>query len=431
MKRLFKGATIITCNENFDIINNGMIAVYGDSLDYVGEYNREFEEQYAADSTIIANNKVLMPGLINAHTHLAMTLFRGYGGSLPLKQWLKEKIWPAESKLTAKDCAIGAQVGISEMLLSGTTCFLDMYFFMDAIAEVVKKTGIRAVLTRGLLSGDDFDEKLEESRSLYENYHNTANNRITVMQAIHAEYTNDEYSIGKSLELAKELDCAMHIHLSETDGEVERCFKRFGVTPVEFFRDIGLFDRPTIAAHCVSLSDDDMKILKEYKVNVVHNPSSNLKLASGFAQIDRMIKAGINVSLGTDGASSNNNLDMMEEMHIAALLAKAVAKDATALDAKSAIRMATINGAKALGLDDEIGSLEKGKRADLIMINQNSPFMLPKNEVCENIVYSANRSNIEMTMVDGCILMERGILRTIKNDDLFNQFEEAVRRIRS
>lgn len=429
MKTLIKHPYIITVDSEFTIYADGIIMIDGGIIRHVGDYSEDLAVGFGSDRVIDAAGAIVMPGLINAHTHLTMTLFRGYGGGLPLKEWLEQRIWPAESRLKQGDCYWGSMMGIAEMLLSGTTTFLDMYFFEDETARAVDESGIRAVLSRATMGSDDYGHRLDESVDLFKRFHNTADGRIRVMLGPHAEYTNSREAVADCITAARELGAGMHIHLSETEHEVRECHDRHGVSPVEFFDSTGLFELHTAAAHCVVLSDRDMEILKSRGVNAVNNPTSNLKLASGCAPVEKMLKYGINVALGTDGASSNNNLDMIEEMHIASLAAKGYYKDPSALPAHEVIKMATINGAKALGISDMTGSIEAGKKADLIMFDQNSAFLNPPVDIVDNIVHSAGRSDLLMTMVEGRILMDRGMLHTIDADCVRYNFKKTVERL--
>ena len=427
MKQLIKYVRIVTCDEDFTLYDGGMIAIDDGQLTYVGEQDDAYMASFGADEVIEGNDNIVMPGLVNAHTHLSMTLLRGHGSDLPLREWLEDKMWPAEAKLVDRDCYIGSMIGLAEMLRSGTTAFLDMYFHMDQTAEAVKEAGLRAVLTPGVVAGNDLEDRVTGIKKLRADYQEDW--CIYVWPGPHAEYTNTTESLKRSVELAKELGCGLHIHLSETEREVEECVARHGMSPVKYFNEIGIFDVPTVAAHCVAVDDDDIKILSEKHVNVVHNPTSNMKLASGCAPVQRMLDAGINVALGTDGAASNNNLDMLEEMHIAALIAKGFTGDPTALNASQVIKMATINGAKALGMEDSIGSLEVGKQADLIMLDGHSVFSRPRGEWLNNLVYSMGRSDVVMTMIDGKILMRDGAYTTIAINKMLEAFDQSATRL--
>ncbi len=427
MKKAFKNAVVLTCDSNFTVYENGMVLIDGGEISYVGYYDDAKFDDFDAKEMIDAGGNILMPGLINAHTHLPMTLFSGFGSGLPLKEWLEEKIWPAEAKLTPEDVYIGSKMGIAQMLLSGTTAFLDMYYFIDDMARAIEETGIRAVLSRAVLDPGGFDERLAESIESAKKYKDHP--MIDIMMGPHAVYTNGKQSLLRVLDEAKSLGCAIHVHVSETAGEVEACIQEHGMSPVAYLESLGYFETHVAAAHCVHVSDEDIAILASRGVNVVHNPTSNMKLASGIAPVQKMIDAGINVALGTDGASSNNNLDMLEEMHIAALLAKLKDGSPTAVDAQCAIEMATINGAKALGIDDKCGSLEAGKRADIIMLDMKSAFSYPQREYLNSLVYSMGRRQVAMTMIEGRVLQENGKVLGLDIESLGRTFNNCVDRL--
>ncbi|MCK5129579.1 MAG: amidohydrolase [Clostridiales bacterium] len=427
MRKLITNALIITVDQTFAIYKNGMVIIDDDVISYVGEINQAIIDQSAVDEVIDAEGNIIMPGLVNAHTHLPMTLFSGYGSGLPLKEWLEDKIWPAESKLTPNDIYIGTKMGIMQMLLSGTTCFLDMYYFIDDMARAIDEMGIRAVLSRAVMDIGGFDYRLKESIDSIKKYEE--HKMIDIMVGPHAVYTNSKEGLQQILEVAKKYNKSMHVHVSETEDEVKNCNNEHGMTPVEYFDELGLFDVPFVAAHCVHVTDNDIKIMANKKVNAVHCPTSNMKLASGIAPIQQMIDAGINVALGTDGSSSNNNVDMFEEMHVAALIGKMKNGDPTALNAKTVIQMATINGAKALGVDEKVGSIEKGKHADLIMMDMKSPFSQPDREFLDHIVYSMGRGQVKMTMIAGKVLQKNGIIKNSDFKKLREQFNNCVDRL--
>lgn len=427
MKKIFINAIVITVDDSFTVYENGMVLVDEDIISHVGDMDQDKMNEFNADSVYDLDGNILMPGFINAHTHIPMTLFSGYGSGLPLKRWLEEKMWPAEAKLTGNDVYIGSKMGIAQMLLSGTTCFLDMYFFIDDIARAVSEMGIRAVLSQSLMDVGGTNNSIKECIESIEKYED--NDMIDIMVAPHAIYTNSKESLEKELDVAKQYNKPINIHVSETEFEVESSYNNNGVSPIKYLDDIGVFDVHAIAAHCVHVSDDDIRILSGKNVSVAHNPSSNLKLASGIAPIQKMIDAGVNVTIGTDGSSSNNNVDMIEEMHIAALLGKIYNGDPTALDAETIIKMATINGAKALDIDSKTGSIEVGKQADLIVIDTNSPFSQPKREYLNNLVYSIGRGQVVMTMVGGKVLQSNGEVIGLDLKELDMQFNDCVKRL--
>ncbi|MEF9952167.1 amidohydrolase [Clostridium sp.] len=423
MKILIKNTTIITVNEENKVLNNTDIGIDNGKIVFIGE-----KSDFKADKIIDGSEKVAMPGLINAHTHIPMSLLRNYANDLPLFQWLSEKIWPIEGKFTEDHIYWGSMLSIAEMIKTGTTTFNDMYFFMEDMAKAVEKTGIRASLSRGMMGESaEGDDRFNELRSLYNNYNGACNGRITVMAGPHAPYTcSDEY-LESVMDIADELNIPLHIHLSESKGEVEDSYSAKGVSPIAHMENIGIFNRKTVAAHCVHLTEEDIDILKKHNVSVAYNPGSNLKLGNGFAPICSMIDKGVNVALGTDGASSNNNQNMFEEMNLASIVNKSVTGDTTKVPAMKAIEMATINGARALGIEDRVGSIEVGKNADIILVDMEKPHLYPQLDAASSMVYSAQGSDVSDVLVDGNILMENYKLTTID----FKEVKENILRLTS
>lgn len=410
MKILIKNVNLIPMDDKNEVIENTNIYIIDDRVAYIGELRQDIEVERIIDG----KNKIAMPGLINAHTHIGMSLLRNFADDLPLHDWLTKKIWPTEANLRGDDVYWGSLLSMVEMIQGGTTAFCDMYFFMDEVGKGLEESGIRGILTRGLIEEQGKSQiKLDETRELYKKYHGKGNGRIKVMVAPHAPYTCSPDFLKETFNLAKELNTGIHIHLSETKKEIEDSFKLYGKSPIKHVYDLGLLDLPTIAAHCVHLDDDDIEIIKEKNVFPVNNPGSNLKLASGFAPIDKMLKRGIPVALGTDGSSSNNNLNMFEEINLAALVNKAVNNDAISVPAISALKMATINGAKALQWDKEMGSIEVGKKADMILIDTDKPHLYPHHNIISSIAYSAQASDVDTVIVDGKIIMEKREIKTL------------------
>lgn len=410
MNLLIKNVTLVPMDKKNDILENTNIYILNNKIEHIGYLRGDLK----VDRIIDGKGMVAMPGLINSHTHIGMSLLRNFADDLPLHEWLTQKIWPIEAKLTEEDVYWGSLLSMVEMIQSGTTAFCDMYFFMDQVGMGLEEAGIRGVLTRGLIEEEGKSIiKLNETRELYRNWNGKGNGRIKVMVAPHAPYTCSPDFIMKSCALAKELDTGIHIHLSETKKEVEDSFKQYGKSPIKHVYDLGVFEIPTIAAHCVHVDDNDIEILKENNVSVVNNPGSNLKLASGFAPVDKMVKKGVNVALGTDGSSSNNNLNMFEEINLAAIVNKAVNMDAVSIPAKTAVEMATINGAKALLWSEEIGSIEVGKKADLILIDIDKPHLYPHHNIISSLAYSAQGSDVDTVIVDGKIIMENREIKTL------------------
>ncbi len=428
MNYIIKDATIVTMDDSvvidkgYIIIENGKI-IKVSSGSYIGD-----EGKY---TFIDGNHKLVMPGLINCHTHTPMGLMRSYGSGLPLDRWLNEKIFPVEDKLTGDDMYWGSMLAICEMLATGTTTFNDMYFQTHSTADAVIKSGMRAVLTYcGTCFGpyDDYSalKSVENNRKLFDDY--KSSDRISISVSPHAVYTcTDQFLADDAIE-AKRLNTIVHTHLSETVKENDDCMREKGKTPTQHMRDLGLFDSPTVAAHCVHLTDEDIDILKEYNVSVVNNPTSNLKLGSGICDIEKLIGKGINVTLGTDGASSNNNLNMFEEMHIASVLVNGLKMNASAISPLDVLKMATVNGAKALKLDN-VGVIKEGYKADIIMLDLDKPHFMPMHSYTDNLVYSAQGSDVCMTMVDGEILYEKGKFTTIDIDEVKENIDRIYRRL--
>lgn len=368
--------------------------------------------KYPDYEVIDGRDSMVMPGFVNCHTHAAMTLLRGYADDLPLMEWLSKKIWPREAHLTAEDVYWGTLLSILEMIKGGTTCFADMYFFMDKVAQAVSETGIRAVLARGMVGlGEKAALALRESEEFVKTWHNQAEGRITCLLGPHAPYTCPPDYLKEVMRLSDDLGVGLHIHLAETQSEVEEMKEKYNRRPVELMNSIGLFaGRHVLAAHCVHLSEEEMELLACYRVGIAHNPESNMKLASGVAPVPELLAKNALVGLGTDGASSNNNLDMLEEMRSCAFLHKVSALDSTVLPSYEVLEMATRNGALALGLED-VGAIKEGCRADLIMLDLNKPHLIPRHDPIANLVYAAQSSDVKTVIIDGRVVMkEREIL---------------------
>lgn len=363
-----------------------------------------------ADRVIDGSGLLVMPGLVNTHGHAAMSLFRGYADDLPLMEWLERKIWPVEEKLHSDDVYWGAMLSIAEMLKGGTTTFADMYFFMDRVAEAVAESGIRAVLARGLIGvSASAGEALADAERFAREWHGRENGRVTVHLGPHAPYTCPPDFMRRVMDAAARTGLPMHIHLAETAGEVERSLAEHGCSPVQLMDRLGLFQYPVTAAHCVHLDDADIAALAAGGAGVAHNPGSNLKLGSGIAPAVRLLEAGVKVGLGTDGAGSNNNLDLLEEMRLAALLPKGLSRNPTRMPAADALKMATAGGAAALFLAG-VGRLREGWRADIVAFNTGAPHLNPLFDPAAQVVYAAASSDVSLVMVDGRILVEGGRL---------------------
>ena len=427
MRILIKNCSIITMIRPDDVYSVGQIEIEGDRIAYAGTVR---DTTGGFDRIIDGSSMTALPGLINGHTHSSMSLMRGYGDDTALMKWLKERIWPVEEGLTGEDVYWGAMLSIAEMLRSGTTAFADMYFFMDEVARAVSETGIRADLSIGMVSmGDDWKERIQNCRNFFREWNGEADGRIYVSLGPHAPYTCVPGFLALVSDLAGELGAKIHIHLAETLDEVRQIKESYGKTPIEYARDAGLFEHKVIGAHCVHLTDDDIRIMKKHCVNAVHNPQSNMKLASGIAPVQKMLDLGINVALGTDSSCSNNNLDMISEMKSAALLQKVGLMDAEALPAAKVIEMATVNGAKALGIDDSVGMLKAGMKADLVLVDMNKPHLHPQHDLISNTVYAAGGADVAYTLVDGKILLDNGKLTGIDEERLYFEVDKSLKRL--
>lgn len=399
-------------DENFEVQKNAFIGIKDGKIAYIGT------EKPQEDFGEVYNGKhgLMMSGFVNAHSHAPMTLLRGYGENLPLDRWLNEKIFPFEDKLTDSAIAASTTLACAEMIRFGTVSFSDMYFFSQTMAKSILDSGIKCNLSRGLTVFSDQDyEQLEaykDNMDLLKNYQNAGNGRLKIDLCIHGEYTTTPKVVEAIAKHAKSENVNVHIHLSETKKEHEECKQRHGKTPAKYFADLGLFDQPTTAAHCVWVEDEDIELFKKYGVTVVCNPVSNMKLASGFAPIPKMLEKGINIALGTDGCASNNNLNIMQDLYLFALLYKGVTGDPTIVTPKQALSAATLNGFKSQGRMDS-GKISVGQKADIIVINTDVPNMYPATDIACNLVYAAQGSDIKLTMVDGKVLYKDGEYLTI------------------
>ncbi len=421
---LIKNGYIITMNEKRETIANGDILIEENKIEAVG---RDLDTD--ARKKIDAEGKAVLPGLINSHTHLSMVLFRGVADDLELQTWLEEKIWPLEGNLENDDVYWGSLLGCLEMIKSGTTCFADLYFYMDQVAEAVKESGLRANLAYGMIEQGDpekREEELETATDLVENYEGAADGRITTMFGPHSTYTCSTDCLKEVRELADEYDVGIHIHLSENEREIEDVEEMHGKRPPEVLESVGLSGPDVLAAHCTWVNEQEIEMIKKSGVKPVHNPVSNMKLGSGIAPVAELNSKNVPVALGTDGAASNNSLDMLKEMKFAALLNKVDKRDPTVLPAREAIEMATINGAKALGLEEEIGSIEEGKRADIITLDLDKPHLTPRFDVESHIVYSSNGGDVDTVIVDGEILMKEREVFTLDESKILRKAQERA-----
>ncbi|MCQ2496001.1 MAG: amidohydrolase [Lachnospiraceae bacterium] len=430
MKRLLKNAMVVSTDDNgaFEVIKNGAVGINDDIIDYIG---CEADES-TYDEVRDMKGAILMPGLVNAHGHGPMTLLRGAGSGLALQDWLNKAIFPVEDKMKPEDIAAGEKWAVIEMLRSGTTLVSEMYDFPYASGGVLKAAGMKANICRvGLAFSDKaeipphrFDECVE-----FVNNWKDESGRVQAEFCLHSEYLTNEAFVRRIAEANSSLHKTVNIHVSETKKEHEECMERHGgLTPIQYLDKCGLLDEQVYAAHCVWVTDEDMEIMAAKKTTAVHNPASNCKLASGFARVPLMLSKGVNLAIGTDGVASNNNLNMFEELHMAAMISKPTVLDPTVTPAETILKMATVNGAKALGRKDT-GELKVGKKADIIAVSMDAPHMYPAFDILNLLVYSAQGSDVIMTMVDGNILYDNGIYTTIDVEAAKKEFDAALARL--
>ncbi len=409
------------------LIEDGEIAFVGDREDLEDRHDWE-------DEIELGERDVVIPGLVNAHTHGPMTLLRGVSDDKPLMEWLMEDIWPLEACLDADLCKLGAYAAAIESAKCGVTCLYDMYFYMDAVAEAYEDVGIRASVSHGMidLNVEDAEEAREEEFKEAERVRKKCEKMdlIEFSYGPHAPYTCSEELLKEVREKADEHGVGVHIHVAETKDEVEEVKRDKGKRPVEYLHDIGFLKEDVLAAHCVWVSDEEIEILAETGVTVAHNPVSNMKLASGIAPVPDMLAEGVNVAVGTDGCASNNNLDMLEEIKFAALLHKVDRLDPTVTEALEVLEMATVRGA-AFYRSAEIGELKEGKAADLVVLNGNSPRLRPGHDPVSDVVYSASGSDVKHVMVDGEWVVKDGEVVGVDEKELMEEFTEAAHELAS
>lgn len=412
---------------NKGIIKKGAIAIENSKITYIGKQTTA--PKITAEKIVDARNKVAIPGLINCHTHLAMTLFRGIAEDQPLNMWLTETIWPLEAKLQPEDIFNGALLGCLEMTKTGTTTFADMYYHEDQVAKAVEKVGLRAVLTQGTIEAGNpniGEKTLRNSINFAMKYHGCADGRVTTRLGPHAVYTCSPELLTRVRETAAKLNLGIHIHLAESKEMLKQVKQKYGSTEVELLKKIGFLGPDVLAAHCIHLTKKEMRLLATHNVKVAHNPVANMKLGQGAARVKELRNLGVVVGLGTDGPASNNTLDMFETMKIAVLLQKLTYLNPTVLPAYEALKMATVDGAKALGMERNIGSLEIGKRADIILIDLSKPHLKPLHDIYACIVYSAHGSDVDTVIVDGKILKENQQVKTLDEKAVMEEAEKTA-----
>ena len=434
---LLTNAIVLTMDEDFNQYEPGAVAIDGEYILAVGK-ETELVNQFSAKKKIDCAGKVLMPGLINAHTHAPMTLIRGLADDLRLDVWLQGYMWPVEREYVSPEFVhLGTLIACAELIRGGVTCFADMYFFEEHVARATAEAGLRAVCSQTVLKfpapdAQSFEESLAEAREFIQRW--KGNPLIEPSVAPHAPYTCTEEILRSTAALAVEFDVPLHTHLAETEFEVENSRDEYGMPVVPYVKKHNLFEAKVLAAHCVHVDDGEIKTLYHHHAGVAHNPSSNLKLASGFAPVEKMIKIGLNVGIGTDGPASNNDLDMFEETRLAAFLAKSVSNDPTALPAQTALAMATRLGANAIHLGHITGSLEPGKKADLILFDLNKIHNIPRfrrepEGIYAQIVYAGKATDVTDVMVNGIWLMRNRELLTVDPEQLLPWADEYSHRI--
>ncbi|MBF0301750.1 MAG: amidohydrolase [Desulfamplus sp.] len=450
MDIVIKNGTVLTMDSQMRRIDNGYVAVKDGQIVQIGSSEQLVGTQ--ALEVIDANGGIIMPGLINSHTHASMTLFRGIADDLPLMEWLNNHIFPAEAKLTPHWVYTGAKLACAEMILSGTTCFCDMYLFEAEVAKAAYDSSMRAVVGEVLYDFpspcygeikqgfeyvaammDKWKSKsgiLDQSQ-IYSNRDKndlniSSNSLITVAVEPHSTYLCNPELLQKAAELARKNSSPLIIHVAETLSESAQIKEKYGVTPAKFLADIGVLGSNLVACHSVHLTEEDMELYQKFDVKVAHCPESNMKLASGVAPVPRMLEKGICVGLGTDGCASNNDLDLFLEMDTAAKLHKVFSMNPEVLNAETALKMATINGARALGLDSITGSIEVGKRADIIVVNTSAPHMVPMYNPYSHLVYSASGNDVSTSIIDGKLVMKDRKLLTIDVESVMDEVQEIA-----
>lgn len=427
----FYNARVLTMKEGEKLFE-GQVWVQDEKIIYIGDgsdldnlYKKTGLSSIVWDREIDCEGNVLMPGFKNAHTHSGMTAFRSYADDLPLQEWLTTKIFPVEDKMTGEDVYWLTKLAILEYLTTGVTAIFDMYLTPETIADACIETGMRCVLVSGLNNFSSRFDDMEDRYNKLNGYHPL----ISYMMGVHAEYTCSKELLERVVKVLDKYQAPIYIHLSETKTETDECIGRYGMTPTEFLDSLGFFNYGGGGYHCVHMTENDRKILKKRGLYAVTNPGSNTKLASGIADTTAMLKAGIPVAIGTDGASSNNCLDMFREMFLVTGLAKIRENDAAVMDALEVLKMATVNGAKAMHIDDA-DVLAEGKLADMIMIDLHQPNMQPLNHIVNNIVYSGSKQNVKMTMINGKILYENGVFHVgVSAEEIYKKANEIIARI--
>ncbi len=425
---------LLTMEGDLAVIEDGAVAVSGSSIADAGTF-ADISGKFTSENISDGKNKVIFPGLINTHTHAAMVYFRGLADDLPLQEWLEKHIWPSEMKwMTAEFVNDAVELASIEMLKAGVTTYADMYFFQGTAAEKLVKTGMRGVLGAGVIDfpftgyAQSVDDYFTNAEKLINDWKDSE--LITPCIAPHATYTCSPDNYKRANGISERYNVPIHTHLAETQFEVSEIQKRYGKTPAEYLDSIGLLSERLFAAHCVWLTDNEIELLAKRKVGVSHCIESNLKLASGFAPVAKMLKAGVKVAFGTDGAASNNDLSILGEMSTAAKVQKAVSEDPTVLDSKTILLMATKNGAEILGLGDKTGTISPGKKADLVVAGLDQPHLNPIYDIYSHITYCMRPSDVETVMVNGKIVVENSRPVTADEADVIAKARDWQKKIK-
>jgi 5-methylthioadenosine/S-adenosylhomocysteine deaminase len=430
---LIIGGTMVTMDGDRLILEDGAVVVKGDVISAIG-FRTDLEKKYIADQTIDARGKLVLPGFINGHTHVPMTLFRGLHDDVTLDEWLHKYIFPAEAKnVTEEFVRWGTRLAVAEQIRGGITTFADMYYFEDAVAEETKKAGMRGVLGETFIDFPAPDNKDEAEMLAYtEKFLKRWQDDplIHAAPAPHSIYTCSQKTLQDAAALARKYHAPILIHVAEMKKELDDSRGQNGTTPVQYLNKIGVLGPDVVAAHCIFVDETDRKLLAEKQVGCVHNPSSNMMLASGVSPVPELRAAGVAVGLGTDGpAGSNNDLDLMEEMDLAAKLQKIIKMNPLALGAKAVVEMATIDGARALHMEKEIGSLEAGKKADVIVISLNEPNAVPMYDVYAQLGYALKGNDVETVVIGGRVVMREHQLLTVKEDEAIAKAREYQKKV--
>lgn len=421
-----KDALVLLPQGEEDVIRETSLYIEGDRIAAIGDKPAGFSE----DKVIEGKDKLVIPGLINCHTHSYMSFMRNVADDLSFMDWLFGTIDPIEQQMTDEDTYWGANLAIIEMMKSGTTCFNDMQMNIHQTTRAVRESGMRAVICRGLVGSGNDEAGQSRLRQAYEERDAAKDcDRMTFRLGPHAPYTCDDEFLKIVAAEAKRENMGIHTHLSESESEISQIQEKYGCTPIELAEKCGIFDVPAIVAHCVQVTDKDIDILKRKNVSVVTNPASNMKLGNGFAPVAKMLEKGVNVCLGTDGAASNNCLNMFHELSLLTLIHKGTGRTPQCVSAKEGFRIATINGAKALGLEKEIGSIEVGKKADLAILDLNTPSLTPRNNLIAGLSYSANGSEVDTVIINGQITMEGRKILTMDEQQVYSKIQDIIVRM--